>query len=373
MKNYSINNLEKSTTLLSTGEESISNDLYETLHTKNMFSVKELCYTNSIRNLDVESSGEVKSKKSFPVFLDEFWKEQIFKPLSKTKPYLTPLFAYSEVFWSNIIHHYFDNKAPLYQLSLCKGISEHQPKYYEKWTLVPSILDVDQKLVNLLEHFRENPDPKVDIDSYVNYCMIPYDYIPILKSQFFINNAELSHHLVQQIFLSILMKNQNFHYENLAFICKGDDVISLAPPIDHEFSSFFMFPDDKKQYNFYTTAYFLSLTHQNWVLFHNLCFIVKTYPEFSEEFLQQLQQLQQDLLKKPLLIEDYNYLEECSSQEFEIWQARLKEMDEKKAKFLEQNLCRKKIDIQNFSSVLERDLLRHIDTLISMIEIIQKT
>lgn len=39
--------------------------------------------------------------------------------------------------------------------------------------------------------------------------------------------------------------DQNYHYENVAFLCDKDGgIISLAPMIDHEFSTYFMFPDD---------------------------------------------------------------------------------------------------------------------------------
>lgn len=83
------------------------------------FSVEKCVYQKRTSNLSIEAAGKVKSSKHFPVFSDKQGKEQIFKPLSKTKPLCTPFFAYAEVFWSNILHHYFDSKTPIYRLAEC--------------------------------------------------------------------------------------------------------------------------------------------------------------------------------------------------------------------------------------------------------------
>ena len=38
--------------------------------------------------------------------------------------------------------------------------------------------------------------------------------------------------------------DQNYHYENVAFICdETGETLRLAPMLDHEFSTYFMFPD----------------------------------------------------------------------------------------------------------------------------------
>ena len=58
--------------------------------------------------------------------------------MTKTKPYTTPLYAYSEVIWSNIINKYFEY-APIYQLAFCNGYEENEPKYYDRGTLVENI------------------------------------------------------------------------------------------------------------------------------------------------------------------------------------------------------------------------------------------
>ena len=48
-----------------------------------------------------------------------------------------------------------------------------------------------------------------------------------------------------QVLISVLRGDQNYHYENVTFLCDKDGgIISLAPMIDHEFSTYFMFPDD---------------------------------------------------------------------------------------------------------------------------------
>ena len=63
---------------------------YETVHFN---------YADRIGNLTAEAVGVVKGEKHFPVYSGN----RIFKPLSKSKPFSTPLFAYAEVFWSNVI------------------------------------------------------------------------------------------------------------------------------------------------------------------------------------------------------------------------------------------------------------------------------
>ena len=83
---------------------------YETVHFN---------YADRIGNLIAEAVGVVKGEKHFPVYSGN----QIFKPLSKSKPFSTPLFAYAEVFWSNVINEYFVS-APLYQLAFCHGYEE---------------------------------------------------------------------------------------------------------------------------------------------------------------------------------------------------------------------------------------------------------
>lgn len=65
------------------------------------YRVHQYDYNKRDGNLDAEAKGEVKSKKYFPYFYEKD-KKIIFKPLSKTKPFSTPYFAYSEVVWSYI-------------------------------------------------------------------------------------------------------------------------------------------------------------------------------------------------------------------------------------------------------------------------------
>ena len=101
-----------------------------------------------------------------------------------------------------------------------------------------------EHLLNLLEFFRKYPDDKVHIDDYVNYCQMFYDYTEILESDYFQTHPAMAEELVLQILVSILKGDQNYHYENIAFVCREDDkILRLAPMIDHEFSTYFMFPD----------------------------------------------------------------------------------------------------------------------------------
>ena len=73
-------------------------------------------YAERTGNLKAEAVGVVSGEKHFPVFEDRM----VFKPLTKSKPFSTPLFACAEVFWSWVIDTYFV-PAPLYQLAFCRG------------------------------------------------------------------------------------------------------------------------------------------------------------------------------------------------------------------------------------------------------------
>ena len=68
-------------------------------------------YAERTGNLKAEAVGVVSGEKHFPVFEGRM----VFKPLTKSKPLSTPLFAYAEVFWSWVIDAYFI-PAPQYQI-----------------------------------------------------------------------------------------------------------------------------------------------------------------------------------------------------------------------------------------------------------------
>lgn len=55
---------------------------------------KKYKYSARSGNLKAEAVGVVKGEKHFPVFEGDV----VFKPLTKSKPLSTPLFAYAEVF-----------------------------------------------------------------------------------------------------------------------------------------------------------------------------------------------------------------------------------------------------------------------------------
>ena len=55
---------------------------------------KKYIYVARTGNLKAEAVGVVKGEKHFPVFEGAV----VFKPLTKSKPLSTPLFAYAEVF-----------------------------------------------------------------------------------------------------------------------------------------------------------------------------------------------------------------------------------------------------------------------------------
>lgn len=71
--------------------------------------------------------------------------------------------------------------APRYELAICEGYEAVNEKYLDYGTAVPMAYKEGESILNLLEFFRKYPDEKVDIDNYVNYCQMFYDYRDILK------------------------------------------------------------------------------------------------------------------------------------------------------------------------------------------------
>lgn len=336
------------------------------------FQVIHYNYENRTGNLKAEAVGVVKGEKYFPVFAGN----QIFKPLGKSKPFSTPLFAYAEVFWSNIINQYFV-PAPLYQLAFCHGYEKNEPKYCDYGTAVPVIYGKGEHLLNLLEFFRKYPDEKVDIDHYENYCMMFYDYTDILEASYFKSHPELAEQLAMQILISVLKGDQNYHYENLAFICSEEDrILRLAPMIDHEFSTYFMFPDDPGQHRYwfselirsiegnevqdYEYEYLKNPKERKMMeksavsLHHNLRYIKEHFPKVTGEFVKKLDLLEQDMTKNPgdfYVKKNFEFPGNANSYAYLAGKARYKDHDEAQAELWEKKYAskEKQIDFENLN------------------------
>lgn len=313
-----------------------------------LFNVVNINENDRIGNLKAEAHSVVKSTKYFPVYNID-GKKMIFKPLSKTKPLTTPLFSYSEVYWSYVINKFFDSNAPRYYLAISSTIEKEQPKYYSQGVLVESITPNEEKLINLYDYFMKNPDSSVDIKDYENYCMMNYDYTKILESNFIKNNNEIGKGLAYQILLSMLRQDQNFHYENINFILE-DDILRLSPPIDFEFSTPFLYPDierinlrEKEKYiealkiidendeDDTIKCFLKAIGMQN--IFNisnklkcNLCTIIRNYPEVVVKFIKNLDNLIKYLPNFKIDDPD-NYVGKLNSNYWEVGHAFFKEND----------------------------------------------
>lgn len=335
------------------------------------FDVEYYNYSNRYRNLDVEAKGVTKSQKYFPVFLNN-GKEEIFKPLSKTKPLLTPFFAYSEVFWSNVINKYFDSDTPIYRLAVCEGYSDIVPKYNNHGTIVPSLLSDDETLVNLLEYFKENKDEEVDIDNYVNFCMKTYDYTQIFNSKIIKENSDLGEQLALQVLLSILKADQNYHYENVGFIFKNGKPIRLASSIDHEFSTMFLYCDcleaNKAVFKEYKRNLLMepddSIDTITFMLFKeiscvmkNLELIVDRYENVVISFLKSLELFIYDLQHNPISLKNDCYLYPFNTDNYKAGMAKYKNNDEESASFILSDLKQYMVDINDVSDLVNEEVL----------------
>ena len=277
-------------------------------------------YAERTGNLKAEAVGVVSGEKHFPVFEGRM----VFKPLTKSKPLSTPLFAYAEVFWSWVIDAYFI-PAPQYQLALCRGYEAECGKYYDYGTVSPMIYEEGEHLLNLLEFFRAYPDDKED--------------------------------LAMQILISVLKGDQNYHYENIAFVCNASgQILRLAPMIDHEFSTYFMFPDNIQRHTYWLDELKRSIEGKSvrpeeykdfpnekerrlmeksaTCLYRNLIYIKEHYPEVTATFLENVSRLKRDLLQKResfFIQKAKDYQDYANSDAYLIGKARYKDHDEEKA------------------------------------------
>ena len=313
-------------------------------------------YAERIGNLSAEAVGVVNGEKHFPVFPGGI----IFKPLTKSKPLSTPLFAYAEVFWSWAINAYF-MPVPQYRLAFCKGYEEACEKYYDYGTAVPMAYQEGEHLMNLLEFFRKYPDDKVKIDDYINYCQMFYDYTSILEADFFKEHQDMAEELAMQVLLSILKGDQNYHYENVAFVCdEAGKILRMAPMIDHEFSTYFLFPDSISRRNYWFEELQRSieghpvqpeeyawlpnemergLMEKSAVCLHkNLLYIKEHYPAVTKAFLEKLSCFEKDLMEEKELFyvkKGKDYPDHVNSDAYRAGKARYKDHDEEKAALYE--------------------------------------
>lgn len=347
--------------------------------------VYECNYKKRLKNLTTSAKGVVKSDKFFPVFLEDN-KEKVFKPLSKTKPLSTPYFAYSEVYWSTIINKYFDQNAPVYKLAICKNIEEEFENKYHHGTIVDSLESPEEKLVNLYEIFQSSPDPNVNISDYINYCEQFYDYTSIFDSKLIKENQDLANDLAKQILLSLLRLDQNYHYENILFNQKDDTIISLAPPIDHEFSSMFLYLDSPQRHLSCINNAVQNLTmpeeliealaiknktlsqeviekiaiakyKQFATLSLNLDKIILQCRDTSIEFLENLKHFINDLKQEPIVLEDHGYLVPFSSDNYLIGHARYKKNNQLEAERLKNIIPQHNPDINVVNNMVNEETL----------------
>lgn len=338
----------------------------------NTNSVRHYLYKDRIGNLRAEAVGVVSGEKHFPIFPGNM----IFKPLTRSKPFSTPLYAYAEVFWSTVISEYFMS-VPRYELATCQGYEAENGKYFDYGTAVPMAYQEGESLLNLLEFFRKYPDKKVNIDNYVNYCQMFYDYRDIFESSFFQEHEKVAEQLAMQVLISVLKGDQNYHYENVSFLCgKNGEILGLAPMIDHEFSTYFMFPDDVSRHVYWLME--LSRSIRGWkvregeydnfsdpkerqlmeksatCIHGNLLYIREHYPKVTEEFLHKAEKLKTALTETPkefLLKGNPEYPDLADSGEWLIGKARYKDKNEEKARAYEEKFRgnAKKIDFRDVS------------------------
>lgn len=328
-----------------------------------LLEVETVYYDNRVRDLK-EKYGEDRleetSEKPFPVYLDERGHEEIFKPLSRSKPLVTPFFGISEVICSSIFHTFFDQDVPLYRLARCEGIRTAYPKYYEEGTLVPSVLSGDEKLITLYDVLKEHKEYGIDLTNYFNSCMTYYNYSNILDIDFFKERSDLGRGLSFRLLANSLIAHQNDHYENVNFLLEKEGISKVAPLIDHEFSSLFIYPDEHQAHEevlkIHKKAISASLLDDREsdkitrIPLKNISYAVENYPEVAESFANNLIPFLNVFGEINFSITKSSYIGPVSSNYFQIGQCRYKRNNETMAKNLEETIIMKEIDLTEFSS-----------------------
>ena len=281
-------------------------------------NIKILNYNDRNDALVSKSDGIVECYKCFPYYYIN-GNKMLFKPLSKEKPFMTPLFAYSEVICSYIVNKYFDKNAPLYYLAICKGIEEEQLLAYEKGTIVNYYLKDNQRQINIYDYFEHNPDINVNIKNYINLCPCIYNYLTILNSSLFQENEMLQKQLVWRILLSYLTRDVNFHYENVSLIYENDNIISLIPPIDFEYSTIFMYAESLEKHKNINEWYNTQVNlHENSIVSDTIKYITEKFPDLINEFLNCLEILYNDLDNYQLSIFNSSFIGVFNSEISEL-------------------------------------------------------
>lgn len=186
------------------------------------------------------------------------------------------------------------------------------------------------------------------------------------------DNPELAKKLATQILLSILRLDQNYHYENVLFYEQGGKLIDVASPIDHEFSTMFLYPDDKQRNQrrlkiairlikitpYHPEDIFRPLKYEAFgKLAKNIDKIVEQYPETATEFLEKLKVFISDLKKEPITLENHGYLVPFNSNNFQIGQALYKQNDSATAKRIQENLAQYNPSIEQISQTVYYETL----------------
>lgn len=203
--------------------------------------------------------------------------------------------------------------------------------------------------------------------------MTDYDYTHILRSNFIKNNLPIGEQLAYQILLSILRMDQNFHYENINLINEKN----VAPPIDFEFSTPFLYPDKLNEHQKYYNRYKDSIQipdkddesdilgrfieQQTGIkiankIRSNIEVIVEMYPHIVYKFIDILEKLIIDLPNLKLNDPD-NFIDDLNSDYWEIGDALYKKKNHAQYLLLKDQIHLEEIDKEKVFEMISNEIL----------------
>lgn len=270
-------------------------------------------------------------------------------------------------------HHFFDENIPLYHLAKCDGYEQTEPKYHNYGTIVESVTDNQERLVNLYEYFMLYPDNQVTsaIIKYINYCLEYYDYSFFFKSELLKKHPEIAAEISKQILYSILRGDQNYHYENVSFIYNGNQLARVAMPIDHEFSNIFMYLDENLSHLALCGRHLselLDISQKNSKMAKNIETIVRLYPDVVANFITSLKNLEEELQSNQIILEDHEFLEPFSSRDYEVGILRYKDKDLERALKREKEIEKREVNVDEVNEHLNQEILTNASFLKKTLE-----
>ena len=101
---------------------------------------------------------------------------------------------------------------------------------------------------------------------------------------------------------------------------------------------------------------------------NNIEVITRLYPEVIDNFIVSLEKMISYIQTHPIVLEDHNYLEPFSSDEFQVGTLRYKKNEEDKARELESTIDRRNVSVEEVNQFINNEIYDNADMLKKTLE-----